>query len=142
MTSRAALLFLASSLAAVACDDRAARDAAGLVAAVDNFHAADSGYKAAAAKAVEAATCSATDVCAAKQACLDAIEPTVQGIALDDDVKKALDAIESTQPPDPTLAPMLADKAKRARALLDKGHDAMHACDERTVALRVKYHVP
>jgi hypothetical protein len=129
-------------LFAVACDDHAARDAAGLVAAVDNFRAADSAYKAAAAKAVEAAPCAAADVCAAKTACLAGIQPTVQGIALDQDVQNALDVLQSTQPPDPTLAQPLAEKAQKAHALLDQGHEAMRACDEKCVALRVKYHVP
>ena len=133
MRSALLLVLLAS------CTDRTPRDAAALVAAVDNYRTADN--KAAAAKAVETAACSADDVCGAKTACLAAIQPTVQGMALDDEVKKALDGMQPGQPADPALTASLADKAKRARGLLDSGHDAMRACDEKTTALRAKYHI-
>ena len=122
-----------------ACTDRTPHDAAALVAAVDNYRTADN--KAAAARAVEAASCLTDDVCAAKTACLAAIQPTLQGMALDDEVKKAIDGMQPGQRPDPVLTASLADKARRARGLLDSGHDAMRACDEKTTALRAKYHI-
>jgi hypothetical protein len=139
------ILVLALLAGVAACKPSGQADAKDLLAAIDNYRTADTAYKPAAAKAVEAVVCKADDVCAAKAACLAAIQPTVQGIVMDTEVRRGLDELaaapRAADGGAAGTARSLADEASRARALLDRGHDAMPACDEKTTALRIKYHI-
>lgn len=131
-----------SPLFACRDDADAKREATTLVAAIDNFRAADNAYKPAAAKAVGAVACTDKNVCEAKQACFAAIDATARGIALDREVEQGLTDVEAHRlaADDPSVR-ALPEKAKQARALLDQGHAAMPACDEKIVALKVRFHV-
>jgi hypothetical protein len=122
--------------------DPAKLEAKTLVTAVDAYRAAENPDKASAAKGVRDAACTARDVCDAKTACLAAIEPMVSGLALSQEAQQGLDDLEAKRlAPDDPRARALPQKAKDAELLIAKSHDAMPACEEKVIALRVKYDV-
>jgi hypothetical protein len=113
-----------------------------LVTAVDAYRGAENPDKANASKAVHDAACTARDVCEAKTACIAAIDPMVQALALSSEAQKGLDDLEAKRlAPDDPRARALPQKAEDAETLIAKSHDAMPACEEKIVALRVKYDV-
>jgi hypothetical protein len=123
---------------ACACDGAAKHEAATLAAAVDHFRRADPSFKTAQAQAVDAVVCSDARVCAAKDACVAAVDPTARALALKDEVASRLQDIEKgTLAADAPEARALPDKLDEAERLLKEGRVQMEVCDARLADLRV-----
>jgi hypothetical protein len=128
-------------VALVACSgDR--REAASLVSAIDRFHTAENPEKPGVADYAATVACSAHDVCAAKDACLKAIQDTAKGLRLKSEVSQGLAELEAKKlTPQDEAAKALPAKLEEAARLLDQGHAAMPACDARILELRQAYHL-
>jgi hypothetical protein len=127
-------------LAAAGCAAPARREAGSLLAAVDRYQRADNASKAALVQAVAAVACSDQGVCDAKRACLDAIEPTAQALALKDEVSARVDDLQAKRlAPDAPEAQALPGKLDLATKLLGEGRSKMPACEKKLADLRVAY---
>jgi hypothetical protein len=122
-----------------ACSDRTRRETQALVDAVDAYRHADSASKAARGKAVGEVACSDPQVCAARQICVAAIEPTTQALALKDEVTARIGDIEKgALAPDSGVAQALPGKLDDAERLLRQGRDKMGECDVKLAALSTR----
>jgi hypothetical protein len=136
---------LAASLAVgLGCDDAAKREGRALLGAVDQYRRADGAARTERAQAVVAVACTDPQVCAAKEACLGAISPTVRALALKDEVSARIAEMEGQRARGvdgsaPADATALATKLDEAERLLKEGHANMEACEKGLVGLRVKY---
>jgi hypothetical protein len=138
VASGAALLG-ALVIACAACDDAPRRETSALLAAVDRYVRADNGAKATRAEAVAAVACTAPDVCAAKQACLAAIGPTVRALTLKDDVAARVAALEASHgAADAAATADLPGKLDEAERLLKEGHEKMGGCETALADLRLR----
>jgi hypothetical protein len=135
------LVLLAAALAcACACTGAGKREAASLTEAVDRWRHADDAAKATQGLAVDAVACTDERVCAAKQACMAAIEPTTRALALKDEVTRRLGDLEQKRlAPDSPEAQALPGKLDEAERLLKDGRARMAACDARLAELRVAF---
>jgi hypothetical protein len=133
-------LVLVLLAALVACSSVAKREAGSLVEAVDRFRRAENPAKPAAANDVRVAACTDAEVCAAKAACLAAIEPTTRALEINAEVERALADLEAKRlaPSDPA-ARELPKKLDQSEGLLKQGKAAMPACDAQTLALKLKH---
>ena len=133
----------AFSLGATACARDAQSQATALLSAVDGYRSAPNEGKSVAAEQVRKVACTDAQVCDAERTCIGAIDSTVKGLVLDSEVQKALDALERgpAQVGDGRAGALLAQQAKDAQALMAKGHDAMPACEQKLMLLRLKYDV-
>jgi len=130
----------AALIGVMACEGSARRESASLIDAVDRYRRAESGAKAAQRQAVLALACSDADVCAAKQACLAAIDPTTRALALKDEVALRLGDIQNGRlAPDAPEADALPGKLDEAERLLREGRAKMADCDARLAGLRVHH---
>ena len=143
MRASVCLGFAACAIALAACaHDAAKAEATALVSAVDAYRRAGNPDKPNAALAVRAVACSDAQVCDAKAACLAAIDPGANGLALSAEVESALQALEAQRlSPDGAVARELPRKAKEAEVLLARGHDAMPACEQKILIVRIKHDV-
>jgi hypothetical protein len=122
------------------CTNSAKIEATTLVEAVDQFRRAENPDKAGKLAAVEAAPCTDRDVCAAKEACLAYAAPTVKGLNLKSEVQTGLaDLEEKKLAPDAEAARALPGKLDEASRLLDRGHAALPACDQKVLSLKVRF---
>jgi hypothetical protein len=125
------------------CDDAPKREARALLGAVDQYRKADNAARGDRAQAVVAVACTDAQVCAAKEACLAAISPTVRALALKDEVTARLGEMEGAHVGRDGAAPVdaagLGAKLDDAERLLKEGHANMEACEKALGALRVKY---
>lgn len=127
-------------LGVAACAGPAKREAGSLLVAVDRFQRADIASKAALAQAVEAVPCSDQGVCDAKRACLEAIEPTTQALALKDEVSARVDDLQAKRlAPDAPEAQSLPGKLDLATRLLGEGRSKMPSCEKKLADLRIAY---
>jgi hypothetical protein len=132
-------LALASAMS-LACDGAAKREAASVVAAVDQFRRADNAARPARVEALRALQCSNADVCRARELCLASAEPTGKALSLKAEVEGALARVERGElPPTSPEAKALPGKLDEAQALLDRGHEALGACDDAILALKRTY---
>ncbi len=134
---------LASALV-LGCDGPAKREARELLGTVDQYRKADGQARSDRAQAVVAVACTDGEVCAAKQACLGAISPTVRALALKDEVSAGISAMEAQRAAGgdgsvPADAAGLATKLDEAEKLLKEGHANMEGCEKALAGLRVKY---
>lgn len=128
------LLVLACLLGA--CAGSARRESAALADAVDRYRRAENGTRASQGQAVLAVVCTAAEVCAAKQACLAAIDPTTRALALKDEVAARLVDIQAKRlSPDAPEADALPSKLDEAERLLGEGRTKMADCDAKLVKL-------
>jgi hypothetical protein len=126
----------------VQCSNPAKREAASLIEATDRYRRAENAAKPGLAQAVIAATCTDEEVCETKQACVAAIEPTVRALRLKDEVAAHVDELEKgTLAPDDPVAQKLQGQLDEAKDQLSRGKDAMPACEQKVLALRMKYGV-
>lgn len=133
---------LLAGLAAFAggCDNAPKREALALSAAVDQYRRADNAAKGDQSQAVLAVACSDTSVCAAKEACLAAISPTVRALTLKDEVTTRVADLEAHRlPPEPSDAKDLPAKLDAAERLLNEGHAKMEGCDQGLANLRTRF---
>lgn len=126
----------AVALAIGACGPGKA-EAAALDRAVTAFRQAENEQKAARARAVEAAPCTAEDVCAAREACVASARATADGLERKQAVARAL----ASQPPTPDdpRAKRLLEELAAAEASLAEGQARVLACDNAMRALRRTY---
>jgi hypothetical protein len=135
----APLLAVAFSCA-VACTGSAKRETLTLAEAVDRYRHADGASKDAQGQAVAAVPCSEPRVCAAKQACVAAIDPTTRALALKDEVTRRLDDVEQKRlAPDSPEAQALPGKLDEAERLLKEGRVHMADCDAKLAELQVAF---
>jgi hypothetical protein len=138
----AAIAGAAALLVALAtgCGNSAKREASGLAAAVEQYRRADNAARSERAEAVVAAPCTDAVVCAAKEACLAAISPTVRALALKDQVAERLADLEARRlAPDASAAMELPRKLDDAERLLKEGHAKMQDCEKALADLRVRF---
>ena len=135
---RALMGLVVLGLAIVGCSNPAKGEAASLVAAMDRFRAAELISKPGLLPPLQAMPCTDAEVCAAKTACVDHAERLVHGIALKHDVDMRMSGTDAASFDPETRAALIA-KLDDASRLLDEGHAAQAACDEKTLQLRIKY---
>ena len=124
--------------AIAACTGSAKRETMTLAGAVDRYRHADGAAKEAQGQAVGAVPCSDARVCAAKQACVAAIDPTTRALALKDEVTRRLDDVEQKRlAPDSPEAQALPGKLDEAERLLKEGRAHMADCDAKLAELQV-----
>jgi hypothetical protein len=113
-----------------ACGGGAKRESAALSDAVDRYRRADDGSKASQGQSVVAVACTVAEVCAAKRACLAAIDPTTRALALKDEVAARLVDLQAKRlAPDAPEAAALPGKLDEAERLLHEGRTQMADCD-------------
>ena len=133
-------LLLAAPLSGACASGK--HEAASLVTAVDAYRHASGPDKVNLAKGVEIIACSVDKVCAAKTACVAAIEPTVKAIQIKDEVAARVADIEKGKlAPDSPEAKALPGKLDDAEKLLKDGREKMGACDARLTDLHVDFGV-
>jgi hypothetical protein len=121
----------------IGCDNTARRESDALLAAVDQYRRAENPAKAERAQAVLAVACTAPDVCAARDACLAAINPTVRALTLKDEVAATLADIEAHRgSPDASDLPGKLDDAESS---LKSGHAKMGGCEKALADLRLHH---
>lgn len=134
------LRLAAALIGVMACEGSARRESALLTDAVDRYRRAEMGAKAAQRQAILALACTDAEVCAAKQACLAAINPTTRALALKDEVASRLGDIQNGRlAPDAPEADALPGKLDEAERLLREGRAKMADCDGRLADLRVHH---
>ncbi len=135
----ALLCALLVSFSACATDKKEAR---ALATAVERFRIAGDLEKGAAATQIAGVACMDPAVCDAKQVCVTASEATAKGLALKSEVEQLLGDVQAKRlSPDDPSAKALPDKLDEADRLLKAGHRDMKACDEKVIALKLKYGV-
>jgi hypothetical protein len=120
----------------------ARREARSLVDTVERFRRAENDQKPAMAAVVSGVACTDAEVCAAKKACVEAIDPTARALALKDEVARALDDLAAKKlDPRDTRAQALPQKLDDAERLLNEGRAKMPACEQKIAELKVKHGV-
>jgi hypothetical protein len=122
------------------CAGNARRESASLADAVDQYRHAENAAKASHRQAVLQVACTDPEVCAAKKACLAAIDPTTRALELKDEVAHRLADIEAKRvTPDAPEAEVLPAKLDEAERLLREGRAKMSDCDARLLDLRARH---
>jgi hypothetical protein len=123
---------------AVGCAASSKREALALLAAMERYQRADNAEKAAQADGVAAVDCSDPRVCDAKRACLAAVGPTAQALALKDEVAARVDDLQAKRlPPESPEAQALPGKLDLASRLLTEGRAKMPDCEKKLADLRL-----
>jgi hypothetical protein len=134
----AAIFAVAGLPALLACSGSVKRETASLVAAVDRYERADDASKGVQVQAVAAVACSAAQVCEAKRACLAAMEPIAQALALKEEVAGRIEELQNKRlPQDSPEAQALPGKLELAAKLLKEGRAKMPACEQKLADLRI-----
>jgi hypothetical protein len=116
------------------------REAGSLAEAVDRYRRASMDAKGGPAEMVERVACTDAEVCAAKEACLASVRPTVRGMALKREVQTALDDLEAARiTREQAQALGLSAKLDEASHAVEEGRANLAACDTQVLALRMKY---
>jgi hypothetical protein len=127
-------------VALTVCSNAAKREAAVLIAAVDGYRHAEGVSKAAEAAKVARAPCTDEKVCAAKRACVEAIDPTARALSLKEEVAAGVTDIErkrvSADSPEARALPAKLDEAEK---LLNEGRLKMSACDRTLAELQLQH---
>lgn len=133
-------LALASLATGCSRDDKLKSEAAVLQRAVERYRQADNLLRPAAADALAETPCSVPEICAAKDACVAAAGPTAQALRLKQEVERGIEAIQSgTLTPTDPQAQTFPGKLDEASTLLDRGHAALTACDEKMLDLKRRH---
>jgi hypothetical protein len=123
-----------------ACAGSGKRETSILAAAVDRYRRAAEPGKAAEAETVGRVACTDEKVCAAKTACLAAIDPTTRALAIKNDVTRRLADLQQNRiAPSSPEAQALPDKLDEATHLLTEGRTKMADCDKQLTDLEVTY---
>lgn len=127
---------------ALACDSTEKREAEQLVFAVERYRKAENPGKPAAVESLRATTCTAAEVCRARDACLASAEATVRALKLKSEVEQALNAISTdAMSKDSDYARMLPFKLDEAEGLLKEGFDRIQPCDDQMMSLKRKHRI-
>lgn len=133
------LALVCALLSSCATDKKEAR---ALATAVERFRLASDLEKGAAAAQIATVACTDPAVCDAKQSCMTASDATAKGLGLKAEVEHLLGEVQAKRlAPDDPAAKTLPDKLDDADRLLKAGHHDMKACDEKVIALKLKYGV-
>lgn len=123
-----------------ACDGGASREARTLAQAVERYRRADNSQKSAMVVAISDTSCSAADVCAAREVCLASATATVEALRIKGDVAASLADLESGRlAKDSPEAQRLPAKLGEAESLLRDGFQRLTACDEQILNLKRTY---
>jgi hypothetical protein len=140
MREVARILSLLLLLDVSACDFGAKGEAQAVANAVDRYRRADNPQKPAAAGELEKVACTDAEVCALKDTCLKSARPTAEALVLKHEVERGLAELESGRmDKDDPKAKALMPKLERSAQLLDEGHRALPACDDKLLAIKRKY---
>lgn len=140
MSARPLAAALLLGALASACTSAAKRETATLTEAIDRYRHAQGPAKETDGQAVAAVPCTDARVCAAKQACVAAIDPTTRSLALKDEVARSLSDIEQKRlAPDSGEAQALPGKLDEAERLLKEGRARMADCDAKLAELQATY---
>jgi hypothetical protein len=135
--TRSGAIFL---LVITGCTPAAKHETAAVTAAVDRFRRADDESKAQLANDAAAVHCTDAAVCAAKDACVAAMEPMARALTLKGDVARKLDDIEhgrlSAGSPE---ARGLAERLDEAERLLEDSRGKWAACEKSLTELRMTW---
>jgi hypothetical protein len=135
-----ARIALVGSASFAACAGAGKRETNALSAAVDRYRRVAEPEKAAEAEAVGRVGCTDDKVCAAKTACIAAIDPTTRALALKDDVTRRLADLQQNRiTPSSPEAQALPDKLDEATRLLGEGRTKMADCDKQLTDLELTY---
>jgi hypothetical protein len=107
---------------------------------VDAYRRASGAPRTGKAQAVRELPCSDSQVRAARDACVAAIDPTAQALAIKDQVALRLSDLEARRlAPDAAEAQALPGQLDEATRLLALGRGKMAACDMQLAELTVKF---
>lgn len=122
------------------CDGGASREARTLAQVVERYRRADNTQKAAMAVAISDTTCSAEDVCAARETCLASAKATVEALRIKGEISVALVDLEAGRlAKDDPEAQRLPAKLDDAETLLRDGFSRLQTCDEQLLNLKRAY---
>jgi len=116
------------------------REASAVVGAVDRYRQAENVAKPDLADALAKVPCTDAEVCATRDACVAAADPTARGLRLQHEVEQGLADLNANKltKDDPTARALPAKLAESTR-LRDQGDQALQACERQVTALRMKY---
>ena len=121
-------------------DDKVKAEAATLQRAVERYREADNLRRPAAAAELAELPCADPAVCAAKEACVAAARPTARALDLKREVERGVEEIQSgTLAPTDPRAQSFGGKLNEASSLLEEGHQALPACDEKMRDLKRRH---
>jgi hypothetical protein len=136
------LLVLVGPIVVVGCDGAERRDAETVVAAVGRFRTADFAGTPAAVEALRATPCQSRDTCEARETCVAAGDAMASALKLKAEVARGIQAMDAgTLPVDSEEAKALPKKLADVESRLQRGRDALPACDERVQALKRKHRI-
>jgi len=118
------------------CPDSGKAEASSLVRIVDDLRSAPNDAKRAPLDRLRAAPCTAPDVCAVRDACVDAFSHHVRATDMTAEIRKRMEP-----GPAPLSGPDREDLARKlleANIELEQGKELMAACDSRTTDLRIR----
>jgi hypothetical protein len=119
------------------CSEPAKNEGRTLVFAVEQFLKAPNEAKAERAASVLDVRCTDARVCDAKALCVASVESTQKGFLLKRDVEVGVGKLERHElDPSSDEAQSLRTKLDEAQAALERGHEALPACEERIVKLK------
>jgi hypothetical protein len=137
------LIVLAALVASSsACIPAAKHETAALASAVDRYRRAEDAAKPDLVVATQAVHCTDAAVCAARDACVAAMSPTVRALVLRDEVARKFDDIQHGRlSRDSPEAADLVPKLDEAKRLLGEGREKWSSCERSLGALRIQYGV-
>ena len=122
------------------CQGAGKGQAAALDDALDRYRRAVGPERASASRALAEVPCTGSDVCAAKETCLAAVDSTTRAFALKDEVALAVGDLQAKRmAPDAAAAQALPGKLDEATLLLGQGRGKMADCEKMLVDLRLHY---
>ena len=128
------------ALTALSCTSGDRTEAAQVAETMDRFRKAPNAGKPDMLAPLRKASCSATDVCQARDACLASADATSRSLVLKNEVEQALVQLDAgTLSRDSLEAQGLAAKLDESQKLLDEGFRLLPACDDQVIALKRKY---
>lgn len=128
------------ALLVLGCHGSGKGEAAALDDAVDRYRRAEGPRKASESQAVADLSCTVSEVCDAKKACLAAMGPTTRALALKDEVARMLVELQEKRLAlDAAAAEELPGKLDEATKLLQEGKAKMADCEKQLVDLRLHF---
>ncbi len=133
-------LFLVALLAALfgCADPRPKAEAAALAHCVDQLRLADNDHKNQPLANLRSLGCTVPDVCAARDACVDAYAHHVRGIELGHTIKKALDQDADSGTDAGPSGPALQQLLLEMNIEIEEGNQRMPLCDQRVTELLLR----
>jgi hypothetical protein len=129
-------------LVVAGCDGAERRDAETVVSAVGRFRAADFAATPGAVEALRSTPCQSAETCRVRETCVAAGEAMVSALKLKAEVAKGIQAMDAGKLPlGSEEAQALPKKLAAVESGLQRGRDALPACDEGVQALKRKHRI-